>query len=219
MTLTRARVIRGAFPDAIAQGEKTPARAREVRPRRVPGEVVDAHLAAAKILAEANDRAAAVVRDAIAEARRAAAAVTAEARAVEQAKGAALFLKLRADDERRAERDLDRSVVLAIVLAERLLGEALERQPERIASLARQALAEARGARRVRIEAHPLDAEALRAHVLDIVSAGASLEVVTSTDLSRGSLRVHTNLGSLDAQLTPQLERLAAALRDALKPA
>ena len=34
--------------------------------------------------------------------------------------------------------------------------------------------------------------------------------------LSRGSLRIHTNLGSLDAQLTPQLERLAKALRDAL---
>jgi flagellar biosynthesis/type III secretory pathway protein FliH len=49
--------------------------------------------------------------------------------------------------------------------------------------------------------------------------AQASLKIVdirADPLLSRGSLRIHTNLGNLDAQLTPQLERLAKALRDAL---
>jgi flagellar biosynthesis/type III secretory pathway protein FliH len=45
------------------------------------------------------------------------------------------------------------------------------------------------------------------------------VDVVENAELARGSLCVHTDLGTLDAKLTPRLERLAAALRDALKPA
>jgi len=79
---------------------------------------------------------------------------------------------------------------------------------------------EARGATRAAIEASPLDADALRNHLVNLglgqgLASGA-LEVKIDPQLSRGSLRVHTNLGTLDVQLTPQLERLAEALRDAL---
>ena len=38
-------------------------------------------------------------------------------------------------------------------------------------------------------------------------------------DLAPGDLVLHTDLGTLDARLTPQLERFAAALRDALADA
>jgi flagellar biosynthesis/type III secretory pathway protein FliH len=107
---------------------------------------------------------------------------------------------------------------LSVLLAERLLGHALELRPEHVAALARQALVEARGARRATIEAHPLDAEALQRHLVDVGTTDAVVEVRASAELTRGSLRVHTNLGTLDAKLTPQLERLAKALRDALEP-
>jgi flagellar biosynthesis/type III secretory pathway protein FliH len=40
--------------------------------------------------------------------------------------------------------------------------------------------------------------------------------ITSDATLERGSLRLHTDLGTIDAQLRPQLERLAAALRDAL---
>src|SRR5207237_6293883 len=99
------------------------------------------------------------------------------------------------------ERDLDRAIALARVLAERLIGEAIAQSPETITALARQALAEARGARRVRIEAHPLDAEALRRHLSMVTQAlsqgSAVVDVVENAELARGSLCVHTDLGAL----------------------
>ena len=151
------------------------------------------------------------------EAQRAAADAAREAAEAEQAKLAAMHLALRAAEDQRAERDLDRAISLATVLAERLIGVAVAHDPAVVAHLARQALAEARGARRVRIEAHPLDAEALRRHVSSLAQ-GTVVDITENADLGRGSLCVHTDLGTLDAKLTPRLERLADALRDALKP-
>jgi flagellar biosynthesis/type III secretory pathway protein FliH len=187
--------------------------------RRIAREVVEASLLAKRILGEARAEAAEMLVRARDEAAHAKAEAANEARENEVAKLAAGFLALRDADERRAERDLDRAVALACVLAERLLGEALDSDPLRILALARQALLEARGAHRAVIEASPLDVETLRSHVLHLGSAEGSLKIIeirADPLLSRGSLRIHTNLGNLDAQLTPQLERLAKALRDAL---
>jgi len=184
--------------------------------RRLAKEAVDASARAKRLVEEARAEAEAILARARSEAAHLAEAAADEARQGEVARLAAQFLVLRAEDERRAERDLERSVGLASVLAERLLGEALEADPTRVVALARQVLVEARGARRAVIEASPLDAKTLRSHVQDIGFAEGGLEIAIDTTLSRGSLRVHTNLGSIDAQLTPQLERLAEALRDAL---
>jgi len=52
-------------------------------------------------------------------------------------------------------------VDLAKLLAERLLGESLRVAPEQVVSLAKQALGEARGARRIQLVAHPDDARIL----------------------------------------------------------
>ena len=188
----------------------------ETSRRRLAKEAVDASAVAKRLVEDARVEAEAIIVAARSEAAGLAVAAAEEARQAEVAKLAASFLALRAEDERRAERDLERSLALARVLAERLLGEALEADPARVLALARQALVEARGARRAVIEACPLDAETLKRPVEDIGFAEGALEIAIDTSLSRGSLRVHTNLGSLNAQLTPQLERLAEALRDAL---
>ena len=45
----------------------------------------------------------------------------------------------------------------------------------------------------------------------------ASVEVRADETLARGALRLHTDVGIIDAQLAPRLERLAEALRDALR--
>jgi flagellar biosynthesis/type III secretory pathway protein FliH len=187
--------------------------------RRIAREAVEASLLAKRILGEARVEAAEMLVRAREEAAQAKAEAANEARENEVAKLAAGFLALQVADERRADRDLDRAVALACVLAERLLGEALDSDPLRVLALARQALLEARGAHRAVIEASPLDVETLRSHVLDLGSAEGPLKIIeirADPLLSRGSLRIHTNLGNLDAQLTPQLERLAKALRDAL---
>jgi flagellar biosynthesis/type III secretory pathway protein FliH len=209
----RARILKGwcsAPPHPLVGRETT---------RRIAKEAVDASLLAKRILLDARVEAEETLERAREEAARSTADAAREAREDEVAKLAAGFLALRIADERRAERDLDRAVALACVLAERLLGEALEKDPARVIALARQALLEARGAHRAVIEASPLDAETLRSHVVDLGFAEGStdgVEIRVDPLLLRGSLRIHTNLGSLDAQLTPQLERLAKALRDAL---
>lgn len=127
---------------------------------------------------------------------------------------AAAFLRLKAREEGLLEANLDRMTALAVALAERLLGSALEIAPQKITEMAQTALFEAKGARKVQIEANPIDVEALREHT---VSLGDSIVIVPNAELARGALVLHTDLGTLDARLTPQLERLARALRDALR--
>jgi flagellar biosynthesis/type III secretory pathway protein FliH len=182
--------------------------AEEVRARDVAAEIVAAaRVEAEALVAEAKLAAATAVETAVSEAREQG-----------EAKAAALYLRIKTEDERRAERDLDHTVSLAVLLAERLVGRALELEPRHVVALARQALAEARGARKATIDASPFDAEVLLGHLGDVGFEGA---VVVRTDpaMTRGSLRISTNLGALDARLQPQLERLAAALREALEGA
>jgi flagellar biosynthesis/type III secretory pathway protein FliH len=195
-----------------------PRRAPKNLARRVAREEAEAHERARKIVAQATAEADAVYARVREEASRRAAEAFVEARKNEQGKLAAAYLALRRAEEERATRDLDRAVALALLLAERLIGVGLELEPSRVAVLARQALAEARGARRVVIQANPLDADALKAH---LSPAGLDVDVVevqVDAGLARGDLRLHTDIGTLDAKLTPRLERLASALRDLRHP-
>jgi flagellar biosynthesis/type III secretory pathway protein FliH len=187
------------------------------RLRRIAAEEARAREVAKELVARARAEAAAITVEARAAAEAHATSAAAEARAVEEARGAALYLRIKQEDEHRAERDLDRSIALAVVLAERLIGAALEHEPELVIQLARQALAEARGARRATIDASPLDAEPLRRHLVDAGFDSHAVDIRSDPAMPRGSLRISTNLGTLDARLSPQLERLAAALRDPLR--
>ena len=244
MTLQRARVLKGALPveppapvgahgaqlaptrigapiaPAAGVGGVAPAAgfaaapglapapvAAVARARRIAREVLEARAEAERILAEARQRADAVVTSA-------AAAAAAEARETEVARLAAGFIALRDAETRRVEHDVDRVVEIAVLLAERLVGEALRVEPSRIAELAASAIHEARGARRVRIDAAPEDVQAL-AEALGAI--GQSADIQPDPTLARGSLVVHTDLGRVDARLHPQLTRLADALREALR--
>lgn len=206
MIATRGRIVRGV---GSTGAPPTPRLDAGNAGRRIARAELEARERAAVIVAEATARAERIAH----EARERAAE---EARAAEQAKVAGMYIALRAAEEKRAERDLDRVIALATLLAERLLGKTLESDPALVTMLARQALAEARGARRARIEAHALDADALKAHLDALGLAPEAIDLVPRDDLSRGSLVLHTDLGTLDAKLAPQLDRLAAALRDAL---
>ncbi len=102
-----------------------------------------------------------------------------------------------------------------MLLAERLIGEAIRVEPARIAELASAALQETRGGRTVRIEANPDDVAALATAAFGSVEHVADIQ--PDPTLPRGSLIVHTDLGRIDARLEPQLARLAVALREALR--
>lgn len=127
---------------------------------------------------------------------------------------AALYLVLRARQEQAVEANLDRTTELAVALAERIVGSVLDLDPSKLAKMAASLLAEARGAKRALIEASPLDVDVLRAETAFL---GESVAIEPNSELARGSLVLHTDLGTVDGRLTTQLERLAAALRDALR--
>lgn len=206
MALTKARVIRG-------DGTVSPRPlVSEATRSRIAKEEHDAREAGRVILERARAQAAAIESEARQSAQGVVDRASAEAREIEAAKFAASYLALRAREARADATSLDRSIGLARIMAERLLGESLRVDPAQVASLAAQALAEAQGARSARIEAHPEDASILRREMLRF----APLVVTIAEDpgLARGSLRLHTDLGTLDAKLPVQLERLAAALRD-----
>ncbi len=189
------------------------------RGRIVVRDVLEAHEEARVIVDAAKRAAAQIEADARAEAERSREALRAELRAEGDARIATALLAVRAEDEQRADRDLARLVETAVVLAERLLGEALALEPSLIQAMAQAALTEARGARRVIFEANPLDASALQAqlHALGLPSDGVSVE--SRDDLARGDLVLRTDLGTLDARLKPQLQRLADAVSRAARAA
>ncbi|MBV9946128.1 MAG: hypothetical protein JOZ69_04695 [Myxococcales bacterium] len=224
MTMPRARIVRAtdvtlAAP-VIAVGPSERHRVRIAR------EELEARAAAERVLAAAQAEAAELLARAREDAAREAERAARDARERAAAEGAAAWLALRREEALRLERDGERVVAVAVVLAERLLGAALEIDPRRIRDLARMVIAEARGARRVVIEAHRLDVDALRAELAAVAGVGvaggmgglgaSAVQVRAAEGLARGDLRLQTDGGTIDARLTLRLERLAAALRDAL---
>jgi type III secretion protein L len=218
MSVERARVIKaavGARAEARPNASAPSPPHDEAFARRVPRVVVDAHAEAARIVADAKALADEIAREATTNASTLAERVAREAREKEIARVAAEILAVRAGAERRAERELDRTIELSVLLAERLVGDAIAVEPARIGALALDALKETRGARQMRIEVCPEDVVALREVLASLGEGVAALE--PSHELARGSLIVHTELGRVDARLTPQLSRLAEALREVLR--
>lgn len=216
MTLGKARIVKAteaaSVPPSAVLGEIEPVTV----PRRVSRFELEAReLAKARVTA-AEAEAAGIVAAAREAAKHARAAAEAEAREHEVARFAAHYLALKLEEDTRLARETDRLAQLAVVLAERLVGGELSVNPAHIQHLAESAIAEARGAGALTLEAHPEDAEPLRRLVRELRSF-AALTVRESSELSRGSLLVHTELGTLDARLRPQLERLAAHLKALLR--
>jgi flagellar biosynthesis/type III secretory pathway protein FliH len=184
--------------------------------RVAPRNVVDASAEASRLVAQARAEATQLLATAERQVADLKLRAEAEARAEAAAKLASHALALASHEAKAEERALDRSVALARLLAERLLGASLAMVPEQVVSLARQALAEARGARRLSIVAHPEDAKLLSGSLASLGVAVETVRLVPDTARARGSLRIETDIGVLDADLAPQLDRLALRLRETL---
>ena len=216
MTLQVGRVIKA---DGLAQAVLAPLQVEDKtlpRGQIVRREVLEAAERARSLLAAAEERATSLVKAAEHAAAELRLRAEAEARADAAAKIAARALALHHYEARADERSLDRSIELARLLAERLLGESLRVAPEQVVALARQALAEARGARRILLVAHPDDAKLLEHSLPALGLDPAAVKVRSDATRTRGNLRIETEIGVLDAELAPQLERLALKLRESL---
>jgi len=212
----RARVVRAADAAAVTMQPLLSPRVAVASHKRIAREEVEAHFAAERIEREARARADAILAEARAQAALAGEEARNAAREEAHTQAIAQWAAVRRAEDARLQQATDRAVALAVLLAERLVGAALEVEPARIATLAQGVLAEARGARRATLEAHPVDAQHLRDQLATLGVAAGSVEVRDDPALARGALRLHTDVGILDAQLAPRLERLAVALRDAL---
>ena len=71
-------------------------------------------------------------------------------------------------------------------------------------------------ARRVTIVAHPEDARLIEEALSSLKAPGAAA-VLVDPARARGSLRLDTDVGVLDADLAPQLDRLLPKLRESLR--
>ncbi len=209
--VVKAEALAGATAVSLEIEDRTRPRGQIVR-----REVLDAAERAMRLVSAAQERAAHIVADAERAAAELRLLAEAEGRADAAAKIAARALALRHHEARSEERELSRSVDLARLLAERLLGESLRVAPEQVVALARQALGEARGARRITVVAHPEDAKILELSLTALGLDPSTAQIRADATRARGDLRIETEIGVLDAELAPQLERLSLKLRESL---
>jgi flagellar assembly protein FliH len=216
----RARIIRrgdAAQAVPIAGERGAAARAAQLaRPRIIVRPIAEARAEARALLDRARDEAQQILARAEAAANDLILQHNARARADALCLVVGEALELRKRQAELSKSVLDRSVDFATLLAERLLGEELALAPERVRALARQALTEAAGARHAIIVAHPRDAAELRAGLHSLGSLLDSIGIEDDAELSRGHIRVETELGVIEADLRGQLERLANQLRKLL---
>lgn len=225
--LRRGRILRGNA--SVPRTTNVPHDSQErvgqddfPKARRMHALEAAARTEATRILAEARHEAEMIRKNAEARAQTHAAEMVREARHREAAQWSAAYLTLRSREALADERQLDRNIDLARLLAERLLGKALTMDPSLVGALAKQALSEARGAQAVRLDAHPDDCVLLTSQVDELANTmglvRGSVSIQASSEMDRGELRVHTDLGTLHARIDTQLQYLADALREALRP-
>lgn len=167
--------------------------------------VYEAQLAAERIVREAREEAERLRAQAMAEGReRGLAAVT------------ELLVSARASASRAraaAEGDLR---VLAVRVAEKILGRELSLRPEAVVDVAAQALDAAGAAGQVLLRCHPDDLAALergRPRLLERCRRAQAVHVRADAGVPRGGCIVETELATIDARLSTQLDAIERALR------
>jgi flagellar biosynthesis/type III secretory pathway protein FliH len=124
---------------------------------------------------------------------------------------AATLTQLTADAQQDRERLRTQVGALALHVARKLIGELAA--DERLLALAETAARDALPGASLTLLVHPEQADAVRARLARRASADAApaLELRTDPTCALDACRIDTELGSVDASLDAQLERLAAA--------
>jgi flagellar biosynthesis/type III secretory pathway protein FliH len=210
--LTRATIIRPTEANAVET--LNPAQISTRRGTIVRRAMVEASLKAQAVIEEANAQASEVLSNAQREAsvlKQAAQEVGRAEGFAESVSRAATLGRMEATAEDRA---LGRTISLARLLAERLLGASLRLDEGTVAALAQQALNEVKGVRQVRLLVHPDDLAILQTN--NVVSQ-PGFSLAPDANLARGDFRIVTDVGTIDATLGARLDLLAVKLADTLK--
>ena len=173
----------------------------------------------AQVVAQAQDQADAIRRQALEEGRQAALQEV-EQMVAGQLAPALLALRQAAADLQQAKQawlsHWEASAVhLAGAIAARIIRHELSRQPEITLALVREALELAAGSPGVRLRLNPDDYKALGAQVravIDTMSALGDAEVIADPQIGAGGCRVETRFGTIDQQFESQLKRIEEEL-------
>jgi flagellar assembly protein FliH len=175
---------------------------------------------AAEIVARAEADAAAIAAEAAAHGQQqgyAAGLAAAEAQIapVREALAAVVDGVVAAEERFLAAAEL-RSVELALALAEKIVGAALDIQPELVVEIVTGALRRSIERDRLVVEVNPDDVELVRASVTETADrlGVGRLEVVAERRVARGGCVVRTSEGEIDARISEQFDRAGELLRD-----
>lgn len=115
-------------------------------------------------------------------------------------------------EEQLIERFTPHLVHLALEVAEKVVGKAVEEDPLIVATVLERARMELPQARSIRIWLHPLDQQVLTECRPDLVwvgeKGGRTVEVVSSEEIERGGCRIETEMGLVDATVPIQLQEI-----------
>ena len=212
MNLPRARILRGAAGTPIEAAGSEPG-AQRGSTRAVRREVIDGAAEAARLLDVAREQAREIVEGARAEAAEQLARAVQRAREQAQAQASAALTAVRVREARADEAASERIIQIARLLAERVLHAQLRMAPEMLAAMAREAVAQFWQPQSVTVRACSVDVEVLRAHADELGVPPSALQFVSDDACSPGSIKVVTEQGALDTDVSMQLDRLVEALR------
>jgi len=126
-----------------------------------------------------------------------------------------LMVKARMEHEqflKNANRDV---MDLAFKIAEKIIGKQLESEPATIISIVKQAMQSVRASKQVTIRIHPDDAKILRANDEELQEALGRqrvIDIMEDKKVHPGGCIIESEIGTVEAQLQTQLDRLKKIL-------
>lgn len=213
MTLARARIIRAS--DSTLR-ELTPMAAQSPRRTVVRRELLEAEAQARAMIENAAREVEALRQEAGASNAAARATAIEEGHREGLARAAHEVTRSLALEQRHNVSETERVVGLATVLAERIVGRALELDPSVRRDMALALLSEVRGARRITFRCHPSGVHELESSLAEF-RAHAEIVVQGAPGLGPGDFELATDVGTLKGTLGSRLELLAQRLRQGLQ--
>ena len=208
-----SKIIKGDASGELP--ERTSVATRPNRPGVLESEVYDAHTRAKEILSEAEAEAGALLAKAHAEHD----AVVAAARELGRQEGLAsmteMLLKAKQECSQIIAASEPQVVQLALSVAEKIIGHALQADEELLLSITAQAIESVRQQHELVLRVNPDDAVFLRnsrKKLMDMLGRTKDLAVREDPEIERGGCIIETENGTVDAQLKTQLQVLELLL-------
>lgn len=206
MPETKGRIIKKAVTKVDMDFAPT-----EGRSSLIEGEVYDAQQVARELVQKAEQQAADIVAKATQERDR----VLGEARDQGYQEGLAKatewIVKAKDAHQRTMESGKNELKLLSIKIAEKIIGKALEVDPELIVDIVTQAIRTLRQQKNVTLRCNEEDFEVLKKHEREFIEhlgQGGALTLVPDSKIQRGGCLVESEIGVVDARLDTQLKTL-----------